>query len=218
LPVALLCTGAGAAWAFLSIANEVGEGDTHLLDKRVLLALRNPLDPSDPLGPPWLEETARDFTALGSNGVLAFFVVATVLFLAVVRKRMEAVVLAATAGGAFVIEAMAKHWYDRPRPDLVPHVARVFTASFPSGHAAMSASVYLSIGAILARTQRSPRLKSYFVVLVTCLVLLIGVTRVYLGLHWPSDVVAGWMVGAGWSAVCWAVVLWLCRPPATTRI
>ncbi|MFC0388178.1 phosphatase PAP2 family protein [Muricoccus vinaceus] len=211
LPLILLGAAAGAVWAFLGIAGEVAEGDTRALDEWVMLALRNPLDRSDPLGPPWLEETARDFTALGSNGVLALLVLAAVLFLTTARRRAEAAVLAASAGGALLLESLAKHWYDRPRPDLVPHAARVFTTGFPSGHATMAAAVYLTVGALLARTQPNPRLKTYIPSLAVGLALLVGLSRVYLGLHWPTDVAAGWALGAGWAALCWVAAYWLRR-------
>lgn len=211
LPVAVLGGAAGAAWAFLALAGEVAEGETRALDERLLLALREPGDAANPLGPPWLEETARDFTALGSNGVLAFLVLSATVFLVLARRRAEAATLAATAVGALVLESLLKNWYDRPRPELVPHAARVFTASFPSGHATMSAAVYLTIGALMAHAQPDPRLKACIASVAALLALTIGVSRVYIGVHWPSDVAAGWALGAGWAAVCWAAALWLDR-------
>ena len=211
LPIVLLGGAAGATWAFLNLASEIAEGDTRAFDERVLLTLRDPTDPSNPLGPPWLEETARDFTALGSNGVLAFFVLAAILVLALARRRTEAAILAASAFGAILIESFLKHWYSRPRPDLVPPAARVFTSSFPSGHATMSAATLLTAGVLLARAQRDWRQKTLIASLATSLVLLIGISRVYLGVHWPTDVAAGWALGAGWAAVCWAAALWLHR-------
>ncbi|TDH59716.1 phosphatase PAP2 family protein [Dankookia rubra] len=211
LPIVLLGGAAGTTWAFLGLAGEIAEGDTRAFDERFLLALRDPADPSNPLGPPWLEETARDFTALGSNGVLAFFVLATILVLVLGRRRAEAATLAASAFGAVLIESLLKHWYSRPRPELVPPAARVFTSSFPSGHATMAAAVLLTVGVLLARTQHDWRQKTLIASLAASLVLLVGTSRVYLGVHWPTDVVAGWALGAGWAAVCWAVALWLRR-------
>ncbi len=203
-PVALLVGATGAGASFLGIIVLVTADGTRAFDEWLLLALRNPLDPADPLGPPWFEETARDITALGSNGVLGLLVLLGLGFLAAVRRRTEAALLAAVFCGALLLESVAKLGYARPRPDLVPHAARVFTASLPSGHATMAAAVYLTAGALLARAVPDPRLKTYLVAVGGCLALLIGLSRVYLGLHWPTDVAAGWALGAGWAALCWA--------------
>ena len=200
-----LLVGAAGATAFLSIVALVTAGATRAFDERLLLALRNPLDPADPLGPPWFEETARDVTALGSNGVLALLVLPAVAFLVAARRRTEAALLTAVFVGALLLESVAKHLLAHPRPDLVPHAARVFTASLPSGHATMAAAVYLTAGALLARAVPGRRLGAGLVAVGACLVLLIGLSRVYLGLHWPTDVAAGWALGAGWAALCWAV-------------
>jgi undecaprenyl-diphosphatase len=209
LPIAALGGTAMAAGAFAWLAEEVGEGDTRVLDAKLLLALREASDPANPIGPPWLEETARDFTALGSNGVLVFAVLAASLFLVLARKRATAATLLAATSGGLLLGHLLKDWFERPRPELVPHAARVFTASFPSGHATMSAVVYLTLGALLARAQPDRRLKVYFGTLAVVLTLLVGASRIYLGVHWPSDVLAGWCVGSAWAMACWAVARWL---------
>lgn len=202
--VALLVGAAGSGAAFLGIVGLVMAGKTRAFDERTLLALRNRLDPADPLGPPWFEETARDITALGSNGVLALLVLPAVGFLVAARRRTEAALLAAVFCGALLLESTTKHWISHPRPDLVPHAARVFTTSLPSGHATMSAAVYLTAGALLARAvPDTPRLRAWPVAVGGCLLLLIGLSRVYLGLHWATDVAAGWALGISWAALCW---------------
>ncbi len=211
LPIALLGGAAGSFWAFLSLANEVIEGDTRALDERLLLSLRTPGFPSDPLGPPWLEEAGRDFSALGGTGVMVFLVVTVTVFLALVRRRAEAVILVVATLGALGLELVLKDWYDRPRPDLVPHAARVFSASFPSGHATMAAAVFLTIEALLASTQPQPRIKIYIASVAVLLTTVVGVSRVYLGVHWPTDVLAGWTLGAAWAAICWAAAIRLRR-------
>lgn len=211
LPIALLGGAGASVWTFLALASEVSEGDTRALDERLLLALRTPGVPSDPLGPPWLEEAARDFTALGGTGVMVFLVVAVTCFLALARRRAEAVILVVASLGATGLELALKDWYDRPRPDLVPHAARVFSASFPSGHATMSAAVFLTIGALLASTQQERRIKIYIASLAVLLTTMVGVSRVYLGVHWPTDVLAGWTLGAAWAAICWAAAIRLRR-------
>ncbi len=117
-------------------------------------------------------------------------------------------VLASVAGGALISQTM-KLAYARPRPDLVPHGAEVFTASFPSGHSMMSAVVYLTLGALLARTQTDRAVKAYILAVAVLLTVLVGVSRVYLGVHWPTDVLAGWALGGVWALICLLVMLWL---------
>src|SRR5690606_9934798 len=148
-------------------------------------------DLSDPLGPPWLEEVGRDITALGGNAVLILLTLAVLGYLLMDRKpRLALVVLIATLGALCVSQTL-KHTIDRDRPDLVPHNSVVYTASFPSGHSMLSASTYLTLGALLAATQRRKRIKMFILFMCTFVTLLVGISRVYLGVHWPSDVVAG---------------------------
>lgn len=210
-PILLLGGAAAAVWAFLALADEVGEGDTRALDEHLLLALRTSGDLSDPLGPAWLEEVGRDFTALGGTGVMVFLVVAVTCFLVLARRRAEAGILVVATLGALGLQLLLKAWFDRPRPDLVPHASYVFNASFPSGHATMSAVVFLTIGALLASSQPEPRIRIYIASLAVLLTLLVGVSRVYLGVHWPTDVLAGWALGAAWAAICWAAAIRLRR-------
>jgi undecaprenyl-diphosphatase len=197
------------AWAFVKIADEVIEGDTRTLDRAVLLALRSSQNPADPLGPSWLEEAARDVTALGGNVVLTFVTLATIVYLLMTRKGSAALLVAAAVGGGMLLSTVLKIGFERPRPDLVPHAARVYTASFPSGHAMLSAVTYLTLGALLARFQPSRRLKAFFLAVAVILTLAIGASRVYLGVHWPTDVLAGWCIGAAWAAFCWFLALQL---------
>ena len=197
--------------AFGLLASEVLEGETHAFDERILLALRSATDRSDPLGPGWLEELMRDVTGLGSTGVLTFITLAAAGFLALQRKTHAALFVVAAVGGGMLLSTLLKMGFDRPRPDLVPHGALVYTASFPSGHATLSAVVYLTLGALLARVQPRFLLKLYLLGLAILLTVTVGVSRVYLGVHWPTDVLAGWALGAAWALFCWAAALWLQR-------
>ena len=199
------------AWAFLALADDVFEGETEDFDRAILLALRNPQDLADPVGPSWLEESARDITGLGGYAVLTLVTVAALSYLVLTRKRHAALLLAAAVLGGTLLSTGLKLGFERPRPDLVPHAARVYTASFPSGHAMLSAVTYLTLGALLARVEEHRRVKALLVAVAILITLLVGSSRVYLGVHWPSDVIAGWCVGAAWASLCWFVALQLQR-------
>lgn len=195
--LALLAVGLG----FIALSDEVRERDTQHFDERVLLALRSPGDVHTPVGPRWLAEAARDVTALGSVSVLTLVVCAVSGFLLLVRRwRTLALVLGSTLGGT-VVNGLLKRVFARPRPTVVPHLTEVLTESFPSGHAMLSAIVYLTLGALLAQLVQRRWLKAYLVGVALGLTLLIGLTRVYLGVHYPTDVVGGWMAGLGWALV-----------------
>jgi undecaprenyl-diphosphatase len=210
-PMALsaVVVAAGLVLAFATLVNTVSQGRAPAFDEWLIVALRTPGNLADPIGPKWLEEMMRDFTALGSTGVLTVMVLAIAGLLAMTRKGHAALlVLASVAGGVLISQTM-KWAYARPRPDLVPHGAEVYTASFPSGHSMMSAVVYLTLGALLARTQPDRAVKAYILAMALLLTGLVGVSRVYLGVHWPTDVLAGWTLGGLWALICLSVMQWL---------
>jgi len=189
--------------AFLGLADEVMEGETGAFDEALLLALRVPTDHHDPLGPRWLEQAAGDITALGSVTVLALITLAAIGFLLADGKPRTAMLVIASVGGGTLVSTLLKLGYGRPRPDLVPHGVEVYTASFPSGHALGAAVVFLTLGGLLSWSQPSRRIKIYILSTAVTLTILVGVSRVYLGVHWPTDVLAGWTVGAAW-ALAWS--------------
>lgn len=206
-----LLLAAGAVWLFAELAGEVVEGDTRAADERVLLWLRTPGSPSDPLGPAWAEELARDVTGLGSAGILAIVTLASAGFLALQRKvHLALYVIAAVVSGT-VVSTLLKWGFDRPRPDLAAHGQVVYTSSFPSGHSMLSAVAFLTLGALLASGQANLRMRAYLIALAAFLTLIIGASRVYLGVHWPSDVLAGWTAGAAWALLCWGLAARLRR-------
>lgn len=211
LPLVLVVLVTGGIWCFAELADEVREGETLRIDEAVLLALRDPADPSDPVGPRWFEETTRDFTALGGIGVLTLLTVAVSGFLVLDGKRRAAVLVLIAVAGGLLLSTALKQGFRRPRPDLVPHGAVVYTTSFPSGHSTMAAATYLTLGALLARVQARRRLKVYLMGLATLLTVLVGFSRVYLGVHWPTDVLAGWTAGGVWALLCWLTAWWLQR-------
>jgi len=183
------------------IADAVTDGDTLGLDNAVLMALRTPGDPADPIGPAWLGEAVRDITALGSFSVLGIIVVLVFAYLLLVGKHRTGWFMVFAVVGGTIISTVLKTLFDRPRPDLTG-VAEVFTASFPSGHATVSAVVFLTIGAMLAEASPERQLKRFFVGVAIALTLLVGVSRIYLGVHYPTDVLAGWSLGAAWALLC----------------
>jgi undecaprenyl-diphosphatase len=194
---------AAGAWVFVEVADEIREGDSERVDRAILLSLRHQNHLADPIGPRWLAEVGRDITALGGVAVLTLVTVAVLGYLLLERKpRAAAFVLVAVVGAA-VLSSTLKGWFERPRPDLVPHLSYVTSSSFPSGHSMLSAAVYLTLGAMLARQQRSLVLKAYFLIVAVSLTLLVGFSRVYVGVHWPTDVIGGWAAGSAWAAGCW---------------
>lgn len=199
--VALACVVAGV-WGFALLADEVLEGGTQAFDRKVLLAFRHS-DTLAPLGPPAVQEGARDITALGGTTVLTLVVAIAAGFLALDGKRHMALFLLASILSGVAAGTVLKDLFQRPRPELVPYSDYVSGASFPSGHSMMSAVTYLTLGALLARSQERRRIKAYFLLVAILLTFAVGVTRVYLGVHWPTDVLAGWTAGAVWALLCW---------------
>ena len=197
--------------AFGVLAEEVAEGSTSKFDRYVLLSFRNAGNPTDPIGAPWAQSMARDITALGSVTVLGIVLFAVVGYLLLARKRASAWLMLTAVLGGTIGNSLLKHSFARPRPEFVAQSTQVFTASFPSGHAALSAITYLTLAALLARTTTSRGLRIYFVGIGLVLTLFVGVSRVYLGFHYPTDVLAGWCIGSAWAMGCWALMTRLQR-------
>jgi undecaprenyl-diphosphatase len=194
----------GGIWLFAGIAGEVMEGETQTFDQKLLLAMRQPGDLS-PIGSPAIQDAARDVTALGGVTVLTILTLVTGGFLFFDGKKHMAWFVYGSVAGGTIVDMILKSLFHRPRPDLVPHAAYVSTTSFPSGHSMLSAATYLTLGALLARSQPRKRLKAYFLLLAALLTFMVGISRVYLGVHWPTDVLAGWTAGATWAIICWLV-------------
>ncbi|MWD26990.1 phosphatase PAP2 family protein [Aquicoccus sp. SCR17] len=209
LAVALLI--AGALWAFVALAAEMIEGDLQGFDEAILLALRNPADHADPIGPGYVETAMRDLTALGGFTVLGFVTLAVAGLMALRRKPASALVLLAAVAGGQLLSHLAKFGFSRPRPDLVPHGVEVVTLSFPSGHSMMATTTYLTLAVMFARVESSRALRIYYLALAVLLAIAVGVSRVYLGVHWPSDVLGGWTLGGAWALGCYLVAVLLGR-------
>jgi undecaprenyl-diphosphatase len=201
---------AGGVLLFAKLMGMV-QGEPRAFDRAILLTFRNSTDLSDPIGPQWLEIIFRDITSLGGATVLTLMTIAVTGFLLIDAKRGAAILVLGSVIGGVVLSTILKLGIDRPRPDLVVHLVEVHTASFPSGHAMLSAVVYLTLGGLLSRVERPRRIKIYVLSVAVILTLLIGVSRVYLGVHWPTDVLAGWCAGATWAMLCWRTALALQR-------
>lgn len=194
-----------ALLAFIVVADEVAGGKAERFDEWAVKVLRRPDDPAKPLGPEWLWEVGRDLTALGGIAFLMLLTVTVAGFLSL-KKMYGAMLLVLTATfSGLIVSLLLKHSFHRPRPDLVPHLSYVYTSSFPSGHAMLSATVFLTLGALLGRFVHERVLKAYFLIVAGTLTFLVGLSRVYMGVHYPTDVLAGWTAGVAWALVCWLV-------------
>ena len=204
-----LLTIAALLFVFGFVAIDVATRKPSGSDYHVIFSLRKSAKEPVPIGPPWLQEAARDVTSLGSITVLLIvtFAIAGYLFLA--RKPGVAWLTLIAVLGGLALNNLLKFVFARPRPDVVSHVTRVFTTSFPSGHATLSAITYLTIAALLARAYPSPILDLYFVLLAALLTVLIGLSGIYLGVHFPTDIIGGWCIGTAWAIGCWALMAWL---------
>jgi undecaprenyl-diphosphatase len=193
----------------IELADDVQEGDTSSFDEWAVRSFRQPDDPATPIGPAWVREVGIDVTALGSHAVVLMVVFAVAGFLALRRLwRPMWLVLAASLGG-MMLSAVTKELVGRERPDVVPHLREVMTPSFPSGHATLAAAVYMTLGAVLAQIVSGRYTRLYCLLLPASVVIAVGLSRVYLGVHYPTDVLAGWALGLAWAVICWAVANYL---------
>ncbi len=192
---------------FLSVARSVGHGSQVDIDERLMLALRNPDNLAQPVGPWWVAELGRDISAMGGAGVVIVLSSLVIGYLLLRRQWQQALLLVVAITGGHWLSNGLKAAYARERPSVVPHLTQVSSASFPSGHSTVSAVVYLTMGILLARAAEKKREKIYFLAAAFVIVFLIGLSRVFLGVHYPTDVLAGWSVGIAWALVCQLIAL-----------
>jgi undecaprenyl-diphosphatase len=202
---------------FLVLADAVRAGKTQTLDEHILRSLRRPDDPDVPRGPPRLAEAGRDMTALGGEAFMSLLTAAVVGYLLLCRRFHALALLAAAAGGGLLLSLLLKDLFHRDRPQIVKQLAHVDTTSFPSGHSMNSAIIYLTLGALLARLTPRRVLKIYFLSIALLLTFLVGASRVYMGVHYPTDVLAGWTAGLVWAVLCWLVAQYLQNRGAVER-
>ena len=194
---------AGGLWGFEELMEVARDTTPHAFDTEILLAFRQAGHPDVPVGPLWLEGAMRDITSLGSSSVLVLIVTAVIVYLLLIRKAGTALFILVAVAGGQLLSTLLKAGIDRPRPELVSHLVNETSLSFPSGHALLSAVTYLTLGSLAARFLPGRTTKIFVLCLAVLTTLLVGVSRVYLGVHWPSDVLAGWCAGFAWAMLCW---------------
>ena len=194
---------AGGLWGFEERMEVARATTPHAFDTEILLAFRKAGQPDSPIGPLWLEGAMRDITSLGSSSVLVLIVTAVIVYLLLIRRPATALLIFVAVAGGQALSSLLKAGIDRPRPELVSHLVDETSLSFPSGHAMLSAVTYLTLGALAARFLPGRTTKIYVLGLAVLTTLLVGISRIYLGVHWPSDVLAGWCAGFTWAMLCW---------------
>lgn len=172
-------------------------------DKWLLLALRDADNPQYLFGPHWVDEAVRDVTALGGPAVLTFMILAVTIYLLLQKKYKSTILVLVVTVGGLVISLLLKDFFLRDRPDIVPALMVETSPSFPSGHSMLSAIVYLTLGSLLTRLEANPRIRMYIIFIAILTAVSIGLTRIMLGVHFPTDVLVGWIVGFFWATLCW---------------
>lgn len=193
--------GTAVLFGLIKLASEVAEGDQFALDKAILIGLRQTHDTAHPRFPDWVTNVMIDVTAMGGVTVLTLVTIFAVLYLVAIGRRRAALFVGVSVSLGAITTTVLKDYFVRPRPTIVPHLVEVSSASFPSGHAMNSALVYLTLAALVARTRQHRGVRLFLMSSALALALLIGISRIYLGVHWPSDVLAGWGIGALWAAL-----------------
>ncbi|HEY5895828.1 MAG TPA: phosphatase PAP2 family protein [Chthoniobacterales bacterium] len=212
----------GSLWLFVAVTDEVREEEPHSTEKQIMRALRRADDPSQPIGPSWIKPASIELSALGSGSVLTLITAIAVGYLLMERNTAGAAfVLLATAGGA-VLSQLLKAAFARDRPNVVPHLAAFTNTSYPSGHTMLSTIVYLTLAMVIAETLGARQRKLYVLAAALLIAFLVGVSRVVIGVHYPTDVLAGWTAGSVWALLCLLAVMWLkrrglLRPPDSNR-
>jgi undecaprenyl-diphosphatase len=176
-------------------------------DNWALSIARQPDNPQYLRGPHWVDEAVRDLTALGGAAVLTLAIVFVFGYLILKQNyRSAALVIIATLGG-LLLSLLLKDFFLRDRPDIVPALMVETSPSFPSGHSMLSAVVYLTLGSLLTRLETSSRIRTYTITIAILATVIVGISRVLLGVHFPTDVLFGWTMGFFWASLCWFVMI-----------
>jgi len=211
--VVLLAIGSLTAslWIFVTVTDEVIESEHRAIDKRVMLAFRTPGDLARPIGPEWVKRVSLEISAMGSAPVLTIIVLLICGYLFLEKNPAAAwTILFASVSGT-ILNQILKNLIGRERPQIVPHLSEISNSSFPSGHSMLSAIIYLTVATLLTKTVHTRAAKIYLIGSAFVLAFLVGLTRVIIGVHYPTDVVAGWMAGTAWAIICWFLAGWFSR-------
>jgi undecaprenyl-diphosphatase len=203
---------AGGVVTFVELADDMTEADGQAFDHQIL-ALMRPYadDPGRPWGPWWLKEAAADITSLGGISVLGLFALIVIVFLLSQRKWLSSLLLVVGLAGGVALSEGLKAVFERARPPATMQAVETINASFPSGHALLSTVFYLTVAVMLTRAFPRERFKVFVLGVGILMALLVGLTRIYLGAHWATDVFAGWAVGAAWAMALWLVAYGVAR-------
>lgn len=205
----------GGLWGFVELSEVARDAQPNSFDTSILLSFREPGQLDNPIGSESFESKVRDITALGGTAILVLVTSLVIAFLMISGKWQIALFVFAAVAGGQVVSSLLKFGIDRPRPDLVPHLMVETSQSFPSGHAMMSAVTYLTLGSLLARIVQHRSQKIFLLAVAVLLTVMVGVSRIYIGVHWPSDVLAGWCLGFAWAMVWWLIARWWLKNRAT---
>ena len=205
LPIVALLLALGGLFAILGLTEEVIEGETTTIDRRLFQIIAGRYQKLGPVG----QEAWRDLTALGGSTVIFLLTAGVVIFLLLRRQWRSAGFLLASVVGGLVISSLLKYWINRARPDLFEHGSHTITASFPSGHATNAAVAYLAIAILLTKLVESMRMKAYILAGGLLVPLLVGFSRVALAVHWPTDVLGGWLIGLTWGLLVYAAATYM---------
>jgi undecaprenyl-diphosphatase len=190
-------------WGGIELRNLFILDHARQFDEWLLVSVRDAENPQYLLGPHWVDEAVRDVTALGGPAVLTFMIIVVLIYLLLHKSyRSAALIFVATLGG-LLISLLLKDFFLRERPDIVPALMVETSPSFPSGHSMLSAVVYITLGSLLTRLETSPPVRVYIISIAIFVAAIIGITRVLLGVHYPTDVLVGWIVGFFWASLCW---------------
>jgi undecaprenyl-diphosphatase len=197
---------ASALWAFFTLGAEISEGDTSAFDRKLIRLLRHSDMGGQPIGPAWFKDSMRDVTALGGFTFLTLMTIVVVLSLFFHRKRREGIIVATTAISSQTSIEILTFLYDRPRPDPVLPQLHAYTASFPSGHTTESTAIFLTVATVIAALEANDNVKILIYAVAAFIIFAIGLSRVYLGMHWPTDVLGGWVLGTAWALAAWTAL------------
>jgi undecaprenyl-diphosphatase len=190
-----------AAALFLTIA--LASGHIFAIDNDMLLLLRQATDLQQPTGPHWLLNAFENFTSLGSSAVTGLILAIAIVATIAVRDYRSGLYLALVYAGAQILSNGAKVLIARPRPEIVPHLVDAGGFSFPSGHSTLSAGTYLALGLLIAGRQSTTSMRVLVLLAAATPIALVGFSRIYLGVHYPTDVLGGWLIGASWALTTW---------------